>query len=129
MGQAQVKPFASAARSIAGQSSDPNHAGDVDDLTGDHLLVPGVHQLVCGPEGISVEACPDIAVEGIPLDLVPYDLKPALVQPLQDPDLMPQVIALQFSALQLQPWPLVATLQGNRPLPQAVAQCARYELS
>lgn len=115
--QAQAEPPAIAYGKITGQGSHTCHARNIDDLTGDHLLVPGVHQLVSRPQCIGADSGPDIAVEGIPFDLIPYDIELSLVQSLQSPDLMTEVVSLQFSSLQLQPWSVVAALEGNRPLP------------
>lgn len=124
----ELDPFPADLACVNEEGRDADQSSDVENLTGYNLLVPRVHQLVGGVEGIRAETSPDVAIEGPALQLIPDDVELPLMEPLQGAQLVPEVFEFKLTAAQLQPWTPLPPPKRDLPPPQGVAQCARYEL-
>lgn len=113
---------------VAEEGRNPCHTGDLNNLPGDHLLVPGVHQFIGGRKLVALDTNKCVAVEGVGIDAIPDKTHGTLMETLERPGLVTQVSLLQLRSPDLQPGPTGRPLQGQFPLPQAVAQYACYEL-
>lgn len=125
----QDDPLTLDAAAIREEGHYPAKAGNPDDLRGDHLLITGVHQFIRRTKKVALHPATNVVVEAVALHLIPYDLQLTGVEPVEGADLMASVGLLGLAALQVEPGPLLATPQGYRPTPQAVAQYAHCELS
>lgn len=103
--------------------------GQVKYMPAECALISWVQELVSAPKIVAVEADTLYIVKTIGRDAIGDNINRSTVELLECSGLVEKVVALSFGALEFQPGALAYSPQCDLSASQAVAQCARYELS